>query len=97
MGGPSGIVLGVIEGSPYSTETISLNHGDVVFLFTDGVTEAMNVKEEFFDDERLETILRGHRGESLAELFGKVYGEVEVFAGGAPQSDDVTVLAVRYR
>lgn len=97
MGGASGIVLGVIEGGPYSSETISLDHGDVVFLFTDGVTEAMNAEEEFFDDERLVAILQGHRGEALSELLAKVYCEVEAFAGGAPQSDDVTVLAVRYR
>jgi len=95
--GTSGIVVGIIEDSSYTTQQISLDHGDVVFLFTDGVTEAMNVNEEFFDDERLEAILRGHRGESLSELFAKVYGEVEAFAGGAPQSDDVTVLGVRYQ
>ena len=106
----SGLFLGGMEGIRYRTFTAHLAPDDLLFLYTDGVTEANNVLGEFFGESRLEETLSGRRGLGLArfmptkvqltsptELCRRVRGAVDAFAGKAAQYDDITLLALRYR
>ena len=65
-------------------------------LFSDGVSEAMNAAEDFYGEERLLTALSAGAGASAADTVTRVLEDVRAFAAGAKQSDDITVLAVRY-
>lgn len=91
-----GIVLGAFEGSEYKSKVINLQQGDTVFLFTDGVTEAMDVNFELFSEERLEGFLKENYLLSATDLVKKTFVGVHEFAKDAVQSDDITVLAVKY-
>jgi sigma-B regulation protein RsbU (phosphoserine phosphatase) len=93
----NGLALGVLEDAPYRCESLRLEAGDSIFLYTDGVTEAMNPAEELFGDQRLQEALESLAGKSPGEIASAVLQEVRDFAAGAPQSDDITILAVRFR
>jgi phosphoserine phosphatase RsbU/P len=75
---------------------VVLAPGDALFLYTDGVTEAMDAAGQLFTERRLEVCLRRADHLAVAYLTQAVAGEVNAFAAGAPQSDDLTVLALRY-
>jgi len=92
----SGIALGVLEGVEFQVQTVQLQPGDSLFLFTDGVTEACNLEDELFNDDRLIDLLHAQTEHSPAALVGTVVDAVRDYAGSAPQADDITVLAVRY-
>ncbi|MBP8645566.1 MAG: SpoIIE family protein phosphatase [Syntrophobacteraceae bacterium] len=94
---PAGFVLGIEEGSSYTTSTVNLNPGDGIFLYTDGVTEATSASDTFFSDERLLDLVRSHREASAQELVQTVFDAVTDFCAEEPLFDDVTVLVVRYR
>jgi phosphoserine phosphatase RsbU/P len=91
------LVIGVLKKATYPTHRVQLRGGDCLFLYTDGVTEAMNAAGELFSEERLEQFLALAGGGSLAETARGVVGEVRAYAAGAPQSDDLTMLLVKYR
>jgi sigma-B regulation protein RsbU (phosphoserine phosphatase) len=92
-----GFVLGPIPDSAYECESISLRRGDTLFLYTDGVTEAKNPVAELYGESRLLAALRRGSSENLTELIHSIREEVKFYANGAPQSDDVTMLAITYR
>ncbi|MDH4190417.1 MAG: SpoIIE family protein phosphatase [Betaproteobacteria bacterium] len=87
--------LGVRVGTVYRDQTLTILPDEVLFAYTDGVTEAADPRENFFGEERLEHVLRGTRLTSVAALAQEVLEAVHAFAGGAAPSDDITVLAVR--
>ena len=91
-----GIALGVMDEMPYETSTLTLSKGDSIYLYTDGVNEAMNEKDEEYSYERLETFLNDRKNGSVSETVDASLDSVKVFAGSAPQSDDITVLIVKY-
>ncbi len=91
-----GMVLGVREVNEYQSGSIMLTPGTGLFLYTDGVTEARDVEQNFFSDHRLEEFLQRNGGSSLPEIIQGVIGEVGHFSAGAPQTDDITILALRY-
>ena len=93
-----GFVLAGMENMVFKEEEITINFGDSLFLYTDGITEAMNENDELFGDERLKNVLTKYSGEkiSMPELINGVHGEVKNFAGKAEQSDDITMLAFLY-
>lgn len=93
----AGMVLGVDPDFEYATHTLSLTAGDVVFLYTDGVTEALDREEQFFGEGRVESFLSKHTNSDSREIVDSVFEQVKSFTGGAPQSDDITVLALQYR
>jgi sigma-B regulation protein RsbU (phosphoserine phosphatase) len=92
----SGAVLGLLPGGEIPTESCELKNGDSFVLFTDGVSEAFNADEELFGDERLLGHLNGSNGRSARDTATGVLDAVRRHAGRAPQSDDITVVAVRY-
>ena len=96
LSGDTGIVLGVIDDFPYQQHSIQLDEGDVVFFYTDGVTEAMDEAGNQFGDDTLLALLRQVAGSSPEEITRQVVEAVHEHAAGAPQSDDLTCLALRY-
>jgi phosphoserine phosphatase RsbU/P len=93
---PPGRILGVVPNSNYRTHCVQLKAGDAVLLYTDGVTEAINASDSFFSEERLVEWFQRSGGLPVEEVVSGLVGEVQAFAGGRPQADDVTVLAIRY-
>jgi phosphoserine phosphatase RsbU/P len=94
---PQGTALGVDETARYRTESTMLEPGDSVILYTDGVTEAMNAENQLYSAERLLATLRLNPPTSAENCVHDIFDSVKVYASGAPPSDDVTVLAVRFR
>ena len=92
----SGTIVGLIEASRYETETCRLAPGEGILLYTDGVTEAVNTADDFFGEERLEQYLARNASAGAEQIVGGLHAAVQEFAAGAPQSDDITVLALRY-
>lgn len=90
------LVFGLMEDVPYREQTLMLNPGDSIYLYTDGVTEALNPEQELFGDGRLYEILNRHRAQAgEPETFVQaIYREVQAFADGEPQADDITMLYV---
>jgi sigma-B regulation protein RsbU (phosphoserine phosphatase) len=93
----NGLALGVMEGFPYRSETLLLEPGDTLFLYTDGVTEAMNRADELFGDHRLRRAGEALAGNPLPEMAAGIIEQVTLFAAGAAQSDDITIMALRYK
>jgi len=90
-----GIPLGLFDGMGYVNSSVHLMPGDAVFLYTDGVSEAQNIAEEDFSDERVIEGLRANRELDCRALIGEMSRRVALFVDGAPQSDDITMLSVR--
>ncbi len=82
---------------PYTQDEIILNTGDELFLYTDGVTEAMNNKDELFSDPRLLETAKNCNESDLKAFTGSIKREIDAFAEGAEQADDITMLAMRYK
>ncbi len=89
-------ILGVFPDKPYTNQKLTLNAGDTMFLYTDGVTEAMNPNNEQFTEERLHKTLSALQGLSVEEIEAGVQKSVKEFVDGAEQSDDITTLVLRY-
>jgi sigma-B regulation protein RsbU (phosphoserine phosphatase) len=91
-----GIALGVMEDITYKVSTARLNPGDTAFLFTDGVTEAFNAEEQLYSERRLENLL-AQAGKADAPAQVKIVLEnVQQYSEGCEQSDDITILALKY-
>ena len=91
-----GMALGVADSANYGAGHIVLKPGDRLILYTDGVTEAMDRKDELFSEGRLEATLRGLNGWSSQEVVDRVVKDVQRFAADVPQSDDITLLVLGY-
>src|SRR5262247_3361043 len=89
------LALGVAADAQYGFYEAILRPGDVLFMYTDGVTEATDRAGAFFTDARLRAAVAGYGGRSAEHLAGAVLGEVTAFAGGAPPADDIAVLVIR--
>lgn len=89
-------VLGPMEGTEFEFESLKLEPGDTVFLYTDGVTEATNSDGQLYSDERLHQTLSGLKGKDVSGMIAGVNDDLEVFTRHALQYDDITMLAVRY-
>ena len=91
-----GIVLGAIESARYECKRILLQPGEGLVLYTDGVTGAMDENENLFSEHRLKELLEAAKHASPEDLIRGLVREVRAFSAGTPQSDDITVLALRY-
>jgi len=89
--------IGLMPDAQFRATTTKLEDGDTLVLFTDGVTEAANLDLELFGVDRLRDSLAGQEDASLEQLQKAVLQSVENFTRGASQSDDITLLLVRYR
>lgn len=89
-----GMVLAGMDGVKYKTNELCLSPGDTIFLYTDGVTEATNDKNELYGEERLLSLANKNITKTPRQLIAAVKDDVDVFVGDAPQFDDITMLAV---
>ena len=88
------IALGIVPDAEFRAEGVGLLPGDTLFLFTDGVTEAFSAAHEQFGEERLEPLLDLLAARSPSEMVARVVAEVDAFAAGREQFDDITCLAL---
>ena len=93
VGGP---ILGAFVGATFEEETLCLNRGDTFVMFTDGVTEARNERDEEFGEPRLLACLGHINGSQPEAVVKRVFSEVRAFCHDAEQTDDITVTATRF-
>ena len=92
IGGP---VLGVLPDFPYQQATVALHPGDLLLIFSDGFSEAVNRRLEEFGEDQLLRLAARNRGDSAADLIEKISQAVVAHTGDEPQTDDMTIIAVR--
>lgn len=91
-----GIILGVMKSTePYLNEEIELKSGDVLVLYTDGITEAQNRKGEEYSEEKLESFVIDRASLTAQELLQEIKHEIDGFTNGGQQSDDITLVVIK--
>ncbi len=90
-----GLLLGMMPNVRYQQGFVSLQSGDWIVMFTDGVTEAHNVKGDDFEEERLTDVMRANLSHPASVMKEKIITAVKEFTGEAPQSDDITLLILK--
>lgn len=90
-----GIVLGIVPDPHFEVQHFTMQPGDVLLFYTDGVTEAMNLKRDLFGEERLIAVLEANHRRSPQELVNGVLAAVASFVGGQSQSDDITMVVLK--
>jgi sigma-B regulation protein RsbU (phosphoserine phosphatase) len=90
-----GLVAGAFDWSDYVQESLTLEAGECLIIFTDGVTEAANPADEQFGEERLEAVLRGCGNPPAGTIIQKVLDEVLKFQAQAPVADDITLVCLK--
>jgi phosphoserine phosphatase RsbU/P len=91
-----GRALGLVEEGSYASGRLVLEPGEALLLYTDGVTEAMDPNDTLYSDQRLAQFLGMNRGSAPRQIIGDLIDDVRHFAGKAPQSDDITALALHF-
>lgn len=91
----TGIVMGALADAAYSQESVQMLTGDVLILYTDGITEAENADLEMFGIERLEKIILASSRLPAKELIQEIFNATRSFTGDHPQSDDITLMVIR--
>jgi sigma-B regulation protein RsbU (phosphoserine phosphatase) len=97
LGGAGGLVLGAMPGVKFPDHALQLQRGDQVVLYTDGVTEAFNSDDEPYGEQRLVAEIQAHGVGTAAALIERICHSVATFAGGAPQSDDITLIVLGWK
>ena len=93
----AGFVLAGMEGVRYRKNELVLEPGDAIYLYTDGVTEATDLNEELYGEDRLHSILEKYKDETMEVICSEIKKDVDLFAGEAPQFDDITMLALKFK
>jgi serine phosphatase RsbU (regulator of sigma subunit) len=91
----SGIALGLFPARTYEEQSFELREGDLLAVYSDGVTDAQNEEEHEFGTERLVEVLTRHAAEPAKEVVDRVFEAIDAFAGTAPQFDDITMLVLK--
>ena len=89
--------LGVVADFPYKAQSVQLQRGDVLYMYTDGLTEAENSNHDQFGEQRMMDVLASLTNTRPRVIADTMQSAVESFVGGAEQSDDLTMLAIRYQ
>jgi len=93
-----GIILGVMKTQlPYESELLQLQENDVIILFTDGITEAKNINDNEFSDERLEKLANSLSSRSANGILVNIQNEIKNFTKGTLQSDDITLVVLKVK
>jgi serine phosphatase RsbU (regulator of sigma subunit) len=90
-----GVILGILPGSRYARGEVTLSPGDLVALYTDGVTEGANAANEMWGEERLAALLRSAAASSARDIATRIVREVRAFEGERGPADDITVLVAK--
>jgi sigma-B regulation protein RsbU (phosphoserine phosphatase) len=97
-----GLLLGFMPHQEYSQRRTVLGPGDILVLFTDGITEAVDTSLEtvagnMFGEERLIEVIRAHRKHTAREIQAEILAAISVHTGNSPQSDDITLVVIKRR
>jgi serine phosphatase RsbU (regulator of sigma subunit)/pSer/pThr/pTyr-binding forkhead associated (FHA) protein len=95
LGGAGGMILGILPMAKYEESSVTLESGDILVLFSDGVTEAVDPDDHDFGEERLANMVGLLRDRPAAEIVEEVHRAVHAFTQGAPAADDITVVIAR--
>ena len=90
-----GLPLGILAGASYESGSLVLQEGDWLAIYTDGVVEAMNQRDEEYGEQRLVEVLNAGAAIAPAEMLRRVISDVDAFVGATPQHDDITCLLVK--
>ena len=93
----AGFVLAGMDGIVYRKNELQLEAGDIIYLYTDGVTEATDSSEQLYGDERLQNKLNGIENADAETICRTIKSDVDRFVGSAPQFDDITMLCVEFK
>ena len=93
-GGP---IVGLFEGATYDEETVALTPGDMLIVFSDGVSEALSAAGDEYGESRIVTVVQKNASAEPQQMLEAVFADVRAFAQGAAQSDDITAMVLRYR
>ena len=88
--------LGLFSGFPYEGQETRIEKDMMIYMFTDGVNEAENNEKEQYSDERLISLLKKHSADTPKVIVDETFAQVEQHADGADQSDDITVMCIKY-
>ena len=91
----SGVAIGIFKEAEYSLQTAQLSYGDVLMLYTDGITEVINDDEEEFGEDRLEALLKAHADRPAQEVSDIVLQEIAAFSQNRDPFDDATLVVVK--
>jgi sigma-B regulation protein RsbU (phosphoserine phosphatase) len=91
-----GLLLGAVKDVEYESNIVMLNPGEMLFFYTDGITEAFNTGDEEFQDSRLVDSLLNKNSQTVIDIVNSVINDVQLFSDGAEQSDDITCLALKF-
>jgi sigma-B regulation protein RsbU (phosphoserine phosphatase) len=90
-----GLVLSIMEDFPYQEEVIHLSPGDVVVVYSDGITEAVDSAQVQFGDKKIESVVSARTSLGAAGIIDGIIGAVREHAGTAPQADDMTIVVIK--
>ena len=85
-----------MEDFPYTAQTLQLEPGDTIYLYTDGITEATDANNALYGEDRLLELLNRHKDADAETICRVVKEDVDAFVGDAPQFDDITMLCLKY-
>jgi phosphoserine phosphatase RsbU/P len=91
----TGVVLGVLESTTFMERTLKLESGDLLIAYSDGITDAVNVDDEEFGEERLLEVIMKNRWKDAGTLVNSIFEAVQQHSGDAPQIDDMTLMVIR--
>lgn len=89
--------VGLFDFAEFKSARVNLVPGEWIVIYTDGVSEAANKRQEMFEESRLRNLLEAFAGQTAEQLCGAIRDAVKAFTEGAPQSDDVTTLVVQFK
>ena len=91
------MLLGAFDFAEYQAQETKLEPGDVLVIFSDGVTEAVNASNQMFGNERLEQLVKKNASLSAQEIKDRIEQDVLAFTRGLPQGDDITLIVMKMR
>jgi len=94
---PTGRAIGLLHDDTLHAHTITVDQGDILLLYTDGITEAMNPRGEMFGQERLGKVIQAHQDLSAEEVIAEIREALEIFTAGHPLVDDTTLVVCKIR
>ena len=92
-----GLAMGVLDDFEYPSHREVLEPGDTLFIYTDGLTDAVNFTGELFGKDRLEATLDGAAQRSPEQIVNHIWSEIGIFSAGVGAADDMTCLVIRRR
>lgn len=90
------LVVGIMEDMPYEKHEITLNNGDTLFLYTDGITDANDADENFYGEDHLKDVMNKHKNDVPMSIINEINSDIDRFCETQEQYDDMTMLVVKY-